>query len=158
MKVQAAVKEETRKIALGTLALSAGMLLIFLCLGKLNSTVVLGTALGAAAAIGNFFWMALSVQKAAEKMNGVSLPPEDEAEETDETKKDEKKELSPEAKNARNGMQLSYTIRMLLLVGVALLAIKVPAFSPVAAIIALFFPRIVIFILGFIMRKEDKAS
>lgn len=154
MIIQKAVKDETKKISLGVLLLSAVMLLIFLLLGKLNYKVVLGTALGAAAAIGNFFWMAISVQKAAEKMNGAEVDPEEPEGETEDTKKS----VSPEAKNAKKGMQLSYTLRMLLIVLVALIAIKVPVFDALPALIALFFPRIVIFFLGFMMRKEKKAS
>ena len=131
------------------------MLLIFLLIGKMDHTVILGALLGCAAAIGNFFWMALSVQKAAEKMNGVSVPP---AEENDDEADQTDKPLSPQALNAKKGMQVSYTLRMILMVCVALLAVKLPVFSPLAAIIPLFFPRIVIFVLGFMMRKEDKAS
>ena len=76
MKIQPAVRTETVRIAMGTAFFSLVMLLVFALLDRLDVTVVLGTLWGAGAAILNFFLMALSVQRAAESMNGVTLPPE----------------------------------------------------------------------------------
>lgn len=76
MKIQPAVRTETVRIAMGTAFFSLVMLLVFALLDRLDVTVVLGTLLGAGAAILNFFLMALSVQRAAESMKGVTVPPE----------------------------------------------------------------------------------
>ena len=76
MKIQPAVRTETVRIAMGTAFFSLVMLLVFALLGRLDVTVVLGSLWCAGAAIRNFFLMALSVQRAAESMNGVTLPPE----------------------------------------------------------------------------------
>ena len=154
MTVQPAVIQETKRIAGGTLILTAAMLIVFALLGRMDYTVVLGALLGAAYAVGNFFLLALSVQMAAEKMNGshpAPLPEPEEGEEPTEAP------LSPEAQEARKKMQLSYTGRMLLLIVVAIVAIKAPCFNAIAALIPMLFPRIIIFINGIIMKNQKEA-
>ena len=59
MKVQPAVRQETRKIALGTGILAILMVAVFLILRRFDWTVLTGALLGWAAAVGNFFLMAL---------------------------------------------------------------------------------------------------
>ena len=78
MKVQAPVKTETRRIAVGVAVLSALMLIVFVLIGRFDWTVLWGTLLGGGYAVLNFFLMALTVQHAAEQMNGVTLPAEEE--------------------------------------------------------------------------------
>ena len=46
---------------------------------------------------------------------------------------------------------------MLLLVGVAIVALTAPCFHPVAAALALLFPRLVIFLRGFVKPKNKEA-
>ena len=161
MKVQAAVKRETGKIAAGVAVLSVLMVAVYLIIGRFSLPVLWGTLLGAAFAIGNFFLMALTVQQAAESMNGVQLPPEpvegEEEAESGESAAGASAEVSPEAKRARKRMQLSYTGRMALLVVMAIAAIKLPCFDAVPALIAQLFPRIVIFVQS-ILKKEKNAQ
>ena len=154
MTIQPAVKEETKKIAIGVMVLSALMVAVFLILRKFDYTVLLGALLGSGAAIGNFFLMALSVQKVASEMS--PLPVEEEKTEA-EGEEEGDKPLSPEAKNARKKMQLSYTLRMLMLAGIAVLAVLLPCFHSVAALLPLLFPRIVIFIIGLIQKNQREA-
>ena len=66
-------------------------------------------------------------------------------------------ERLPEVQRAKHRMQLSYTGRMLLLVAVAIVALTAPCFHPVAAALALLFPRLVIFIQGFVKPKNKEA-
>ena len=155
MKVQSAVKQETRKIAVGVGLLSVLMLAVYLIIGQFSLSVLLGTLLGAAFAVGNFFLMALSVQQAAEKMNGVRLP---EQEETPEGEEPLKTEFSPQARQARRLMQLSYTGRLLLLAAMAGAAYLMPGVDPVPALLAQLFPRITIFAEGILMKKETQAQ
>ena len=157
MKIQPAVRTETARIAMGTACLSLVMLLVFALLGRLDVTVVLGTLWGAGAAILNFFLMALSVQRAAESMNGVTLPPEPLDENGDPDPDAPPQPPVPEVQRAKRWMQLSYTGRMLLLVGVAIVALTAPCFHPVAAALALLFPRLVIFLRGFVKPKNKEA-
>ena len=141
MKVQPAVQAETKKIALGVGVLTVLMIAVFLIIRQFDHTVLFGAALGYAAAVGNFFLMALTVQKV---MGDVLVWPKQE-EETEETEEEEKERpLSDEAKQSGKQMQLSFLLRMLMLGGVAVLAITAPIFHPWAALLPMLFPRIVI--------------
>ena len=160
MKIQAPVKQETQKIAVGVIILSAIMLIVFALIKRFDMTVLWGTLLGSGFAVLNFFLMALTVQQAAEQMNGVTLPPEEESEENTE-ENDEippQREELPQQKRARSLVQRSYTFRLVLTAVVAILAVKLPVFHAVPAIIALFFPRVVITIHALLQKsgKERK--
>ena len=155
LKVEQAVWKETRRIAVGVGILSVLMIGVYLMIGRFSLAVLFGTLLGAAFAIGNFFLMALSVQQAARKMNGVRLP---EREEPPEGEEPEKTELSPQAKQARKLMQLSYTGRLLLLAAMAGAAYVIPGIDPVPALLAQLFPRLTIFFEGILMKKETQAQ
>lgn len=146
MKIQAPVKQETKKIAIGVAILSLLMILVFVAIGYFDLTVLWGTLLGGGFAVLNFFLMALTVQQAAEQMNGVTLPPEEETEEKTAENGAEApaKEELPQQKRARSMVQRSYMFRLALTAAVAILAVKSPVFHAVPAIIALFFPRVVI--------------
>lgn len=154
MKIQPAVRTETVRIAMGTAFFSLVMLLVFALLDRLDVTVVLGTLLGAGAAVLNFFLMALSVQRAAESMKGVTEPLEENGDPDPDAPL---QPPVPEVQRAKRWMQLSYTGRMLLLVGVAIVALTAPCFHPVAAALALLFPRLVIFLRGFVKPKNKEA-
>ena len=142
MKIQDPVKQETKKIAIGVGVLSVVMILIYAALGRLNSAVVYGTLLGSGYAVFNFFLMAMTVQHAAEQMNGVRLPVEEENA-AEEASAEQKEEL-PQQKAARGIVQKSYYLRLVLTAAVIVLAIKAPVFDAVPTVIAQFFPRIVI--------------
>ena len=150
MTIQPAVKQETLKIAVGTAILACVMVLVFVLAGRFDISVIWGALLGVASAVGNFFLMALSVQQAAERMNGAQVAPLP-------AEGDEEPPLSDEAKQARQRMQLSYTGRMLLLAGIAIVAVLVPGINALACILCLLFPRMVIFAEG-IFRKPKKEA
>ena len=152
MKVQPAVQAETRKMALGVGVLTVLMIAVFLIIRQFDYTVLLGAVLGAAAAVGNFFLMALTVQKVTDGM--PVLPKQDEGETEDEEKE---QPLSDEAKQAGKKMQLSFLLRMLMLGGVAVLAITVPIFHPWAALLPMLFPRIVIALRSLFETKQKEA-
>ncbi len=150
MKIQPAVREQTVKVAAGVLILTALMVAVFLVLGKFDWTVLTGAALGAAAGIGNFFLMALTVQKAADDMK--PLPPEPEPENGDRTvptkNEDSEPPLSEGAKRGRDRVRLSYTLRMLGIGAVAVLGAVLPWFNIYAVLIPLLFPGLVIRVIG----------
>ena len=110
------VWKETKYIALWSLVFSAVMQAVFLIIGMWDYTVLLGNLLGYAAIVLNYFGIGLTVQKA----------------------------LMKETKEAKQTMQLSSTVRMLLLFGVAVIGVTVPVFHMVASLIPLLFPRIAI--------------
>ena len=112
--VDAAVRKETGYILGWVLMLSVLMQAVFLVLGQWDITVLAGNALSGAAAVLNFFFMGLTVQKA----------------------------LGKEEKDARAAVKLSQTWRMLFLVVAA--AVGATFLNLWAAVIPLFFPRIAI--------------
>ena len=130
------------------------MLAVFALLGKFDYTVLLGALLGSAAAIGNFFLLGLSVQKAAETMNGVTLPSYEEAEAELEDGEELPTPDSPELKQAKRSMQASYTGRLFLLAVVGILGLTLPCFHAVATVVPFLFPRLIIFYYGVINKKE----
>ena len=136
VKVSPALKKEMRRIFIGT---AAGTALMFAVFGILHAvfpdtvpfdyTVILGGLIGGLIAAGNFFLMGLTVQK-------VSAV-EDEA-------------------AARKLMQFSLSRRYLLIFLWGILAILLPAFNPVAGIVPLVFPSLIIkFIYPFLLKKEN---
>ena len=149
MKVQPAVRQETAKIALGTAVLTLIMIGVFMILGRFDWTVLTGALLGWAAAVGNFFLMALTVQKAADEMKPTTQPAadEDDQEEDDGEEKPEAP-LSEDAKRGKQRIQLSYTLRMLGLGVIAILGVTLPWFQSVAVLLPMLFPRIVIALRG----------
>ena len=144
MKIQTPVKQETAKVAVGVLILSAIMLLVFVAIGRFEMSVLWGTVLGSGYAVLNFFLMALTVQQAAEKMNGVRLPAQEEQPDENDEQPEAPKEELPQQKAARSLVQRSYTLRLMMTAAVAILAVKAPVFHAVPAIIAMFFPRMTI--------------
>ena len=154
MKVQPAVQAETKKMALGVGVLTILMIAVFLIIRQFDYTVLLGAGLGFAAAVGNFFLMALTVQKVTGSMP-VLPKKEEENEETEEEEKEQP--LSDEAKQAGKQMQLSFLLRMLMLGGVAALAVTAPIFHPWAALLPMLFPRIVIALRSLFENKQKEA-
>lgn len=154
IKIQPAIKKETIRIAAGTLILSAVMVIVFVILGQFDWTVLLGALLGSFASIFNFFLLGLSVQKAAEKMNGVHFPSYEEAESELEDGEEIPTPDSPELQQAKRTMQLSYSGRLFLLAIVGILGLTLPCFHAVATVVPFLFPRAVIFLYGLIKHKE----
>jgi len=160
LKVGAAVRRETLKIALGTAVMTVLMVAVFLIVRRFDWTVLTGALLGYAAAVLNFFLMALTVQKAADDMPAASqadtpeAAPEDTDTEFDEKVLRLKEPLSPGAKKAKQRIQLSYTLRMLLMGGLAILGVVLPCFNSVAVLLPMLFPRIVIAAYGLIQHTK----
>lgn len=164
MKIQQAVKDETKRLALGVMILTALMLGIYLILGIMTFEVVLGAVLGTAVAVGNFFLMALSVQKAAEHMNGVRLESYEEKDAQDAEKDEDEKAqdddpaaITPEIRQAKRQMQASYFGRMLLMGVCAVIGVVAPCFDSLAVLLPLLFPQFVVMILNFVQTHRKGA-
>lgn len=157
IKLQETVKRETLRVAAGTAVLTVLMVAVFLLLGFFDWSVLLGAVYGCFFAVLNFFLMALSVQKAAESMNGVQLPPEEETTEGENQGEAPEKPLSPQATRAKSRMQLSYMGRMLMVVVMAVVALNVSWLNPVAAIMPQLFPRLAIQLLTVGQKKRKEV-
>ena len=128
MKIQKTVLKETKHIAVGVFLADVLMCIVFAVLKKFSSAVIFGALLGSVFAVGNFFLLGLALQKALELGEGAS-----------------------------RYMHASYTRRMLLFVVCIAIGVLVPCFHPVAVILPLFFPRLVIFAMQLLgMYKPEK--
>ena len=114
MKVDKTVLKETKYIAYFTIILSVFMQAIFLIAGKWDYTVLLGNIWGIIVAVGNFFSMGLSVQKA----------------------------ITQDEKDARQTVKLSHSLRFLAIFVLIAAGVLIPFFNSVATVIPLVFPRI----------------
>ncbi|MBQ8329962.1 MAG: ATP synthase subunit I [Lachnospiraceae bacterium] len=124
MKLQKAVKEETVFVALGSLILSVLMVCTFFGLNRvfpeqvpMGIPVILGAAGGCAVAVGNFFLMALTVQKVAGIEN---------------------------YDQAYRSMQVSYRYRTFLQLIWCVLCMVLKFINPVAGILPLLWPSLLI--------------
>ena len=129
-KIDPTVQRETKYIAAVVNVLSAAMEAVFLALGKWDYTVLLGNALGALAAVGNFLLMGITIQNS----------------------------LNMDAQDAAKRMKLSQLLRMLILLILAVFGVALKCFDTVAVLVTLFFPRIAIALRPLLDRKESKRE
>ena len=125
-KIDPTVLKETKFIGLITLLFGLLQQAVFLIIGKWNFYVLLGGIFGWLVALGNFFLMCLTIQKA----------------------------VSQDEKDAKNTMKLSQNIRLLGLFLFALIAYLLPFINTVAAILPYLYPRFAISLSPF-LRKND---
>ena len=122
LKVDKTVLKETKYIAAVTVILSVLLQAVFLILQKWDYTVLLGNLLGASTAVGNFFLMGLTVQKAV--------------------KKDEME--------AKKVIKTSQTLRNFGLFVIGMIGVLAPVFNTITVLVPYFFPRIAILLKPFV--------
>ena len=135
-KIDPVVWKETGFVALVSLILSVFMQSIFLIIshwveGAWDYTVLLGNLLVYLFAVGNFFFMCVTVQSALKKSE----------------------------KDAPNFVRISQIVRMLVLFLVALASYFIPIFNIIAVVIPFLFPRIAITfrpLVSMIKQRRDK--
>ena len=125
MKIDPTVRKETGYIAIVTLLAGVLQQAVFLILGKWTLSVLLGGVYGWAVALGNFFFMCLSIQKA----------------------------VSQEEKDAKSTLKFSQSMRLLALFLLAMAAFYAPFLHSVSAVIPYLYPRLAI-ALSPIVRKQ----
>ncbi|MBQ8174054.1 MAG: hypothetical protein IJ009_01490 [Clostridia bacterium] len=127
-KPQAEVRRECLYIVTVTLILSALMQVVFLVVGFWDYTVLLGNLWGAVIAAGNFYFLAMSVQRA----------------------------LGKDEKEASDILRASRSRRTFLQFLLALIGALIPAFHILAMLIPLLFPRVAIALYPYINRKRGE--
>ena len=125
------IRQTLQRIAIGSGILMLVMFLIYLLLGKLTVGVVIGGILGVAAAMLNLFLLGQAVRKAAS---------------------------APDADLAKGLVKSSYSFRMLMQVLVCIAAFLIPGIDGISCLIALVFPRIVIFFLQIFLSKQSTGN
>ena len=143
MKPDSAVRRETARVAAGVFALVAVMLIVYAVIGKFSVPVLLGGVYTGLLTVVNFFIMGLTVQ-------GVT----NRAAERQRTEQ-EMADLTIEMKNR---MKLSYNIRMIALFALLVLGIAVFKFDPLATILPVVFPTIVIRVLQILEARRPSVS
>jgi hypothetical protein len=115
-QIDRTVCKETKYMAAGVLVLSALMQAVFLVIGRWDVSVLLGNLLSAAAVVGNFFAMGLTVQHA------VAL----------------------EEKEAKQSMKTSGAARMFVIFVVLAVGVLLPIFNVWTVVIPFIFPRLIV--------------
>ena len=136
MKLQPESKKELLRIAGGTAICTVAMWVVFAALHlvgwvRFDSTVVLGSIIGALVAIGNFAGICFVVQKIIDE---------------------------PDEKRRKAKLQVSHNSRMLLQAVWVIVAIAAPCFQPFASVLPLFFPRITIYYLQITGKYKPLAA
>lgn len=128
VKADKTIIKETKYIAVCVLITSVLLQAVFLILKAWDYTVLLGNLLTAIAAVLNFFFMGITVQKALTK---------DEA-------------------DAKKLMRSSQSIRSFGMFLVIVLGVVLPCFNTLAVILTVFFPRLAIFIRPLVKGKDKE--
>ncbi len=126
-----AILKETKHIAIGVLIGDVIMCLVFVILKRFGISVILGAILGSVFAVGNIWYLGVSIKKTLEKGEG-----------------------------AQAYFRKTYMVRMLLHGVCIAIAALVPFIDTLAGIIPLFFPKLVIYamqLLGMYKPEENKA-
>jgi len=115
-RIDPVVRKETGYIALWVAVAILPVQVVFWLLGRWDYTVLLGSLLGSATAVGNFLLMCLMVQKA----------------------------VTQTQKQAKNTVQLSQGLRLMMQGLILVLAAAVPIFNIWTAAIPLLIPRVAV--------------
>ena len=127
MKIDPAIRRETRRVACGIAVADLLMFGVFLLLKKFDYTVILGALLGSAAAVLNFFLLGITMQKAADREDG-------------------QKKL----------VQSSYSLRMMMICLTIILGAVLPVFHTVAVIVPFLLNTPIILLLQAFDRAKAK--
>lgn len=125
------IDDSLKKIAIISSVLFALMLVVYVCLGKLNAAVILGGLIGHAAALMNLVLLGRTVREIAQTQDTVL---------------------------AQNRIRASYTTRMMGMAAAAVIAFLTPQTDGIACLIALVIPKIGVMLVQhldrFISRKK----
>ena len=135
-------------LAVAELAVCAVIVAVYYFIGKFLWNVITGALLGAAVGLFNQFLLTVMAGRAFDKAAAERGTGELTEEEIEAFKKKHEQSV-------KTAITLSFIIRMVLLVGILLLAFLLPAaFNPVATVIALVSVQILIVIFGLLKKKK----
>ncbi len=131
MKLDPVVKKENLYMILGSAVCTLIVQLVFWAVNRWDITVLFGGLWGFFITVLNFFIMTVAIQKA--------MATGDEAQ-------------------AKMKLQASYTVRMLLLVGLMIVGVAVPFMHWVPVLVSVFFPRIIITVRGAVTSVRNRGK
>ena len=126
------VLKETAIVLLGEILCSGAMVGIFALLGKYDSAVLLGAAVGAVLATLNFFFMAVGATLAADKAENQNV------------------------KGGKAMIQSSYLIRLVVLFAILFAFAKSGLCSPLAMVLPLLLFRPILMVIEFLRKPGEK--
>ena len=125
------VIKETKRMAVGVGTMTLIMLIVYAVIGRFSLAVVLGAMMGAGYAVFNFYKLGRTVEKA------TAVRAENE-------------------EQARMQLRMSYQMRMIGMLVIAVLAFVLPFVDGLACIIPMVFPRLWILILQITGQIKDE--
>ena len=125
MKIQQAVKDETKRLALGVTVLTVLMLGVYLILGRMSVNVVLGGAWGSVVAVLNFFFMAVGACQASDVASGQDV------------------------KRGKLIVKTSYGVRLAVIFVILFALVKSGVCDPLPSILPLAFIQPIVFVTNF---------
>lgn len=143
MRPDREVVRQTARVAIGTFAMVALMIAVYAILGRLSGGVVLGGLYTGALTVANFFVMGMAVQ-------GIATC-------AAEKQRDEQ-ELQAFSKQMEARMRLNRSGRMVVLLLLVIVGIRFLGFDPLATILPVAFPTVVIRVLQIIDIKRESSS
>lgn len=132
-----AVNKEVRRVAIGSLILTAVLLAVFALLGRMELSVLLGGLYGCLLAVGNFFFLGVTVRRIADTENA-----------------DDPEQVA----HAKLKMRSSYITRTIVTGALVMVGLTVFKFNWIACIVPLIFPRITILAVQMIGSRRAKGS
>ena len=130
MDARKIVLKHTAVMAIGQVLCAGIMLAVFAGLGRFSAAVVIGAAVGALVAVGNHFFMAMTVSMAADKAE------------------------AGEVEQGKKMVSLSSTVRLFAMAAILVVGIKLGA-NVVALVLPLAFSRPILMVAEFFGKKGD---
>ena len=143
MKPDSSVLRDTGRVAVGTFMMAAAMLAVYAVIGRLKAPVALGCLYTSALTVLNFFLLGLTVQSISERAA--------------EKQRDEA-ELAEFSKQMEARMRLTKNGRMIGLLVLIVVGIRFLGFDPLATILPIAFPTVVVRVLQIIDIKSGKNA
>lgn len=128
------ILRQVARLTIATAVCVAVMLGVYALLGNLDSSVLLGAVIGLVLAVGNFFFLSVTVSNALDRAARGQNP-----------------------QRAQLSIQASGVIRLLVLAGIYILLFRSRLCDPLAALLPLLFAQVALKLVGFFW-NDDKGG
>lgn len=133
-------------LTLGEVIVSAIVIAVFLIVKKYELSVLLGAVLGSAVTVANFVWLAVSVNRAIDKVLALRGEGEMDDEAIEQF-------AALHGKAVENTAKISYIIRTVSILALLLIGFLIKIFNPISAVIPLLMYRPILTLGEIIKRK-----
>ena len=133
-------------LSLGEVIVSAIVIAVFLIVKKYELSVLLGAVLGSVVTVANFVWLAISVNRAIDKVLALRGEGEMDDEAIEQF-------AALHGKAVENTAKISYIIRTVSILALLLIGFLIKIFNPISAVIPLLMYRPILTLGEIIKRK-----